>query len=77
MALTSSYSGMSNPWAFMTSSRQPCFWMSFRPFLGPMPETPGLKSVPIMMQTSTSCSLVSPSSASMLGESITSVFTSR
>ena len=56
----------------MTFSRVPCFCMSFRPFFGPIRGTPGLKSVPIMMQTSTSCSLVIPRSLSILSESMTS-----
>ena len=60
----------------MTFSRFPCFWMSFSPFFGPIPGTPALKSVPIMMQTSTSCSLVMPRSSSICLESTISVFTS-
>ena len=60
----------------MTPSRSPCFCMSLSPFFGPIPDTPGLKSVPIRMHTSTSCSRVTPRSVSIFPESMISVFTS-
>ena len=37
--------------------------INFNPFFGPIPEIPVLKSVPMRMHTSTSCSLVIPSSS--------------
>ena len=76
MSRTSWYSGISWPIAGRASSRRPCFWMSFSPFFGPMPSIPWLKSVPIMMHTSTSCSLVTPRSWSMAFVSMISVLTS-
>ena len=60
----------------MTVSRSPCFCMSLSPFFGPIPGTPALKSVPIIMHTSTSCSLVMPRSSSIFPESTISVLTS-
>ena len=66
---------MSYPLAAITCSRSPYCWISFSPFFGPIPETPGLKSVPIMMHTSTSCSLVTPRSFSILPVSMISGWT--